>query len=257
VTTYQRRTYYEPVTTYRTSYYWEPVTSYRYSCYYDPCTCSYQQVAQPVTSYRLRSQCNAVTSYLERCQLVPVTTYRQSFYYEPVTTCCTTTVGAPVTTLPPSAEVIPGAGDQQQPQMQPQPMPGAGDRQVPQNQDSFRFQTPPPPKNGTDTSRQRQQAQPKLKLDRMVSRARHNVEGQVVQGQLEKPRPGAELLFVSTDGDVRRTATADQEGNFQVQLPAGGWLVYVRDEGGTPIFHTRIHVLGNETKQIKLVSPSK
>src|SRR5262245_21950821 len=66
VTSYRTSYYYEPVTSYRTSYYYEPVTSYRYSCYYDPCTCSYQQVAQPVTCYRLRSQCCPVTSYLQR-----------------------------------------------------------------------------------------------------------------------------------------------------------------------------------------------
>ena len=58
-------------------------------CYFDPCTCSYQQVATPVTSYRVRSRCNAVTSYLQRCQMVPVQSYRLSYYMEPVTTCCT------------------------------------------------------------------------------------------------------------------------------------------------------------------------
>src|SRR6185437_931035 len=96
VTTYRQSCYMEPVTTYRTSYYYEPCTSYRYSCYYDPCSCSYQQVAQPVTTYRLRSRCCPVTSYLQRCCLQPVTSYQQAFYYEPQTTCCQTTIGAPV-----------------------------------------------------------------------------------------------------------------------------------------------------------------
>jgi hypothetical protein len=107
VTTYRQSCYMEPVTTYRTSYYYEPVTTYRYSCYYDPCSCSYQQVAQPCTSYRLRSQCCPVTSYLQRCCLQPVTSYQQAFYYEPVTTCCTTSVGAPVAAVPGGAAVVP------------------------------------------------------------------------------------------------------------------------------------------------------
>ncbi len=103
VTSYRQSCYMEPVTTYRTSYYYEPCTSYRYSCYYDPCTCRYQQVAQPVTTYRLRSRCCPVTSYLQRCCLQPVTTYQQMTYYEPQTTCCTTTIGAPVAAPPASA----------------------------------------------------------------------------------------------------------------------------------------------------------
>ena len=105
VTTYRQSCYMEPVTTYRTSYYYEPCTSYRYSCYYDPCSCSYQQVAQPVTSYRLRSRCCPVTSYLQRCCLQPVTSYQQAFYYEPQTTCCQTTIGAPVAA--PGGEAVP------------------------------------------------------------------------------------------------------------------------------------------------------
>src|SRR5581483_1465895 len=55
-TSYQQRCYYEPVTTYQTSYYYEPVSSYRYSAYFDPCSCSYQQVATPVTSYQPRAK---------------------------------------------------------------------------------------------------------------------------------------------------------------------------------------------------------
>src|SRR5262249_61539307 len=70
-------------------YHIERVSSYRYSCLFYPCTCSYQQVATPVTSYQLRSQCNAVTSYLQRCQMVPVQSYRLSYRLKPVQTCCT------------------------------------------------------------------------------------------------------------------------------------------------------------------------
>ncbi len=106
VTTYRQSCYMEPVTTYRTSYYYEPCTSYRYSCYYDPCTCSYSQVACPVTTYRLRSQCCPVTSYLQRCCLQPVTTYQQMTYYEPQTTCCTTTIGAPIPAAPSCAPSV-------------------------------------------------------------------------------------------------------------------------------------------------------
>ena len=109
VTTYQTQSYYEPVTTYRTSYYYEPVTSYRYSCYYDPCTCSYQQVATPVTSQVLRAQSCPVQSYLQRCCQVPVTVQQKVCYWQPQTTCCTTTEGAPIyaPTSAPGAVAVP------------------------------------------------------------------------------------------------------------------------------------------------------
>jgi hypothetical protein len=109
VTTYRQSCYMEPVTTYRTSYYYEPCTSYRYSCSYDPCSCSYQQVACPVTTYRLRAQSCPVTSYLQRCCMQPVTTYQQVTYYVPQTTCCTTTIGAPIAAPSCAPSVAPAA----------------------------------------------------------------------------------------------------------------------------------------------------
>jgi hypothetical protein len=106
VTTYETRTYNETVTTYRTSYYWEPVTSYRYTSYYDPSSCSYRQQACPTTCYRLRSQCCPVQSVVARYCTVPVQSQRLVTYYEPQTTCCHTTIGAPVAAPPPGASVI-------------------------------------------------------------------------------------------------------------------------------------------------------
>ncbi len=110
VTTYRRSFYVEPVTTFKTSFFYEPVTSYRMSCKFDPCTCRYQQVATPCTSFRLRQQTCPVTSYLQRSCLQPVTTYQQMNYYVPETTCCNTTIGAPIPALPPGAMMGPGAG---------------------------------------------------------------------------------------------------------------------------------------------------
>ncbi len=156
VTSYRQTTYYEPVTTYRTSYYYEPVCSYRYSCYYDPCTCSYQQVAQPVTSYRLRAQCCPVTSYLQRCALQPVTTYQQMTYYEPVTTCCSTTVGAPVAALPPGAVAAPAAPPPAAPSVPPGPPPGTSEQPplAPQPPPPGTSEQPPaaPPPQGPPTT---------------------------------------------------------------------------------------------------------
>jgi hypothetical protein len=276
VTTMTTRTYYEPVTSYKTSYYYEPVTSYRYSCYYDPCSCSYQQVATPTTSYRLRSKCDPVTSYLQRTQCVPTTSYKLSYYYEPQTTCCQTTVGAPVAAIPQGAAVVAPQGGQIVPVPQAgvpgvgenpgaggQPRPGVGESPgVPQGSNSFRFrETPPPPMGGAGDSSRRQETPkapaynppPKVRLDRIVALPGHNIEGSVVQADYRTPRAGARLLFVSAKregGDL--TATADQQGHFRATLPAGGWLVYVRNREGTPVFQKRIELKDSEVRQVSL-----
>src|SRR5207249_2620781 len=78
-----------------------PVVSYRYSSYYDPCSCALQQVATPVTSYQLRAQSSPVQSWVQRCAQVPVTSYQKSCYWQPQTTCCQTSIGAPIPAGPP------------------------------------------------------------------------------------------------------------------------------------------------------------
>jgi hypothetical protein len=145
VTSYRQSCYMEPVTTYRTSYYYEPCTSYRYSCYFDPCTCRYQQVAQPVTTYSLRSRCCPVTSYLQRCCLQPVTSYQQMTYYEPQTTCCTTTIGAPVPAPPCGSAMAPANPQPAAPAAPMVPYPGVSGQQTAPPPGVSGQQTAPPP----------------------------------------------------------------------------------------------------------------
>jgi hypothetical protein len=278
VTTYRQSCYMEPVTTYRTSYYYEPVTTYRYSCYYDPCSCSYQQVAQPVTSYRLRSQCCPVTSYLQRCCLQPVTTYQQAFYYEPVTTCCTTSVGAPVATLPPGATATPGAaavpavpsvpspGVSSQPtnpppavsseegsppagQIQPQKYnSGYGDRppKMPLVPDNSSFRQPqlqaPVPVQPAAPARD-----PRVRFDRITAAPRSNAAGQVLRAD-RVPQAGARIVFVSADNNGKRQAvTTDAAGRFETTLATGTWRIYVSDVSGRLVYQQKVNVRTDES----------
>ena len=259
VTTYKQVTYYEPVTTYRTSYYYEPVCSYRYSCYFDPCTCSYKQVATPVTSYRLRSQCCPVTSYLQRCALQPCTSYQQVNYFEPVTTCCTTTVGPPVlgtapgatTTVPPSATESTGPSG-----TLPSGTPPTNSESQSPNTGRLR---PMPPAEG-NSFRQPQlkspapeQPGPNVRLERIVSLPSPNLSGQVVGNG--KPQPGARILLVSADkARTQQTVTADQKGKFEATLASGSWLVYVHGADGKPVFQDKVEVRDDAPRQVVLTS---
>src|SRR5262245_24575391 len=220
-TTYETRSYYEAVTTMQTSYYYEPVTSYRYSCYYDPCTCSYQQVATPQTCYQLRSKCCPVQSWVKRCCQVPVTTMQESFYLEPRTTCCTTTVGAPIPycnggpTGISGGAPAPAAGNPPNVIANPPPQQTAPPPQMPQIKDSFAPSGP----NVGNTSLQQQsqwqapatmvpssggntQSHPPVKLDRIVFGPESYVDGQIVRTDNE-PRPNVNVLFVSSDNGKR------------------------------------------------------
>jgi hypothetical protein len=274
VTCYQQKTFYEPVTTYQTSYYYEAVTSYRYSCYFDPCTCSYQQVATPTTCYQLRSRCNPVTSYLQRCQMVPVTSYRLSYYYEPVTSCSTTPCcnagGAPAVAAPALAApgaAPPGVGEQQQ---QLQPRPGVGENPGGGSRDSFfpSRETQPPPMNGAEGSSFRQPRlgvpgsppaapanQPKVHIDRIAYLPDHNVAGQIVRAEDRAPKAGARLLFVNADRDGdQQSVTSDGQGRFQTTLAKGTWLVYVRNQEGTPAFQKRLEIRESGNSEMQLTS---
>jgi hypothetical protein len=277
VTTYTQRSYYEPVTTYKTSYYYEPVTSYHYSCYFDPCTCQYQQVATPCTSYRLRSQCCPVTSYLLRCCYQPCTTYQQAFYYEPVTTCCQTTVGAPVTTLPagavatpPQVTTPPQVSD---PNTLPPYSPPKVDDGSTQTSESKRFNGnpntgPAMPKAFDESSRQPKLGSPqplapapvqtppasKARIDHIASQPAANVDGLVVKAD-HAPHAGAKLLFVSAERQgAQQSVTTDGHGRFQATLAAGGWLVYLHDDNGRPVFQEKLDVRDDEARTMTLVS---
>jgi len=283
VTTYTQRTYYEPVTTYRTSYYYEPVTSYRYSCAYDPCTCQYQQVATPTTSYRMRSQSCPVTSYMQRCQVTPVQSYQQAFYYEPVTSCCQTTVGAPVMTLPPGASMAPGSPAAAAPLPQvsepgatlpPYKPPTVSEGGNTTSSESNRFDRNPNPGPAMPKAIDESRRQPKLgspqpfapvpvatpepprvRIDRIASLPKANLEGNVVKATDKTPLSGAKLLFVSADRQgTQQTLTADGEGRFRTTLASGGWLVYVQDGEGRPIFHEKVDLRDGEPRTVTLVS---
>ncbi len=263
VTTYVSQSFYEPVTTTQTSYYYEPVTSYRTSFYYDSCSCSYQQVATPVTSYELRAKSCPVQSWVKRCAQVPVTALQESFYLEPRTTCCQTTIGAPI---PIGANGAPVFGNPPSVIANPAPQSGPPPQmpQMPQIKDS---QAPSGPNVGSTSLLQQSnwqapatiipqsnpQPHPQVKLERIVFGPESFVEGQIVRID-NAPRPNASVLFVSADNGNRETVTANNAGRFQVNLASGNWLVYVQGRDGTAQFHSKLSVQERQTARITVVN---
>jgi hypothetical protein len=263
------------------------VTSYRYSCYYDPCTCSYKQVATPVTSYALRAQTCPVQSWVQRCASVPVTTYQKSCYLQPQTTCCQTTTGPLIPTAAVGVEAngyinggaaaplnggaavavpqqpYPAQPQQPYPAQPPQiqvtpPQNGAPPtiRDIPPSGPNVgnmslsqpRFPTQQP--NGWQAApAQNRPAAPPVKLERIVFGPESYVEGQVARAD-NTLKAGATILFVSAQNGERHTATANATGQFHISLASGSYLVYVPGRDGTPLFHSRVNVAKNQPTRL-------
>lgn len=265
-TAYEPQTVTEKVTSYQTSYYLEPVTSYRVSCYYDPCTCSYRQCAQPVTSYRVRSQCCPVESWVSRCVMVPVTKQQTVAYLEPQTTCCQTTIGAPIPVpnggaagaapAPAAPSSPPNVSEFRSP---PVPAPGVSEsRELTPNSSSRPFDPYAAPKSfapQTDaTPRLGAPAPPapRLRPERIVSAPRYNVAGEVVRAD-ESGESGARLLFRRVDRpEESETVKADAKGRFRATLASGTWEVLTQSPEGRLVSHTRIQVREDEPKQVRV-----
>jgi hypothetical protein len=254
VTTYENKTVMEQVTTMQTSYYYAPVTTYRYSSYYDPTTCCYRQVAVPCTSYELRAKQCPVQSWVSRCVQVPVQGYQKVDYWQPVTTCCTTTVGAPVIGNPPG-QPLPAAPlpADMPPSIKGEKTPGTGM--------STPMYPPIEPINKTpNTSLPKlglplPASQPPVKLNQIAVGPDSRVEGQVVRSD-NSPKPSAKVLFVNASTGSRQSTNANTAGRFQVDLADGSWHVYLYGADDLPIYQNRIDVNGAQTRNVKLVSRS-
>jgi hypothetical protein len=277
VTTYETRTVQEQVTTYRTSYYYEPVVSYRYSSYYDSCSCSYTQVATPCTSYQLKAQSCPVQSWVSRCVQVPVQGYQKVDYWQPQTTCCNTTVGAPVYTQPqPAANppvvnppvVNPPPSSQEPPSIRGTITPGASSNNKMWEQYYPPIEKPEIRTNPGTTSWQPQlgapetiktnEPQPKpanVKLDRIAVGSNSVVEGQVARLD-NSPKANAKVLFVNALTSQKQTTYTNASGRFQTELPAGSWHVYLHGADDLPVYHSRVDVNGAQFRQVNLVSRS-
>lgn len=253
VTEYQRRSYYQPVTTNYTSYYYEPVTTYRYSTYYDPCTGCPQKVCTPCTSYQLRSKCNAVTSYVERCAMVPVTSLRPvtvrqpvvSYYYPPQPVCPPANSAAPA-----APATIPPAGPSVE-QLRENP-PSV----VPSNPGGETISPPNPPLPGASYPRTSPSGSPKIRPEKTVSRSSLiTVRGEVVMPDQLTPRSGARLVFMNASNQgEKKYATANQFGEFDIQLPAGHWYVYLGGADGKAVYHKQVNLGDRDTYDYKVVS---
>jgi hypothetical protein len=204
---------------------------------------------------------------VSRCVQVPVQGYQKVDYWQPQTTCCTTTLGAPIggTGPPPAIIPTPAPVPDMPPSISGTKTPGSG-MSEPKMYDRY---YPPIQKITPGASWQPQlglpvpvpvqpqapAAQPPVKLDRIAIGPDSHVEGQVVRSD-SSPKPSAKVLFIEASTGKRQTINANTAGRFQIDLTAGSWHVYLHGADDQPIYHSRIDLNGSQTRQVSLVSRS-
>jgi hypothetical protein len=62
------------------------------------------------------------------------------------------------------------------------------------------------------------------------------------------------VLFVDAAVGSRQTVTTNTSGRFDVDLPAGNWLVYLYGPDDIARFHSRIDVGATQSARVMLVN---
>jgi hypothetical protein len=290
VTTYRTSYYYEPVTSYRYSCYYDPC-SCSYQQVATPCT-SYTLRAQscPVQSYVQRCAQVPVTAYQKVCYWQPQTTCCTTTEGAPIYAPTSAPVAAPpVMAQPPAvtAAPVPAPVPAQPPQVQTAPSitpapnpPSISESRTPANGTSqpnnsmydryyprpMPLNTPAAPANPNATTMPPASWQPSnaaparpvpppppVKLDRIVVGPDAHVHGQVVKSD-NSPRSNARVLFVDAALGGRQTATTNNWGHFDIDLPAGNWLVYLYGPDDIARYHSRLDVNATQTARLTLVN---
>jgi hypothetical protein len=251
VTTMESRSFYEPVTTTQTSFFWEPVTTMQTSFYPDPCSCGGVVArSSPVTSFVLRQQSCPVQSWVQRCAQVPVTSFKQVFYLEPQTTCCNTTVGAPVPmgAAPPATSPTPSYSpppviDQQ--------------RQAPSGPNVGSTSNFPSGNCPTCTTANQPKSagawQPVVNLGGIAPEAGDLVQGQVVRND-RSPTSNAQVLFVNAATGTRHSITTNDAGRFNLALASGQYHVFLAGSNGSAAYHSQVNVDRKQANVLNLIN---
>ena len=230
----------------------EPQTTTRRSSYYNPATCRYEEFEDRQTNLVRKEVCETVTKIVERTRMVPTVEKRTVVAKRPVTTItqygpetheyqCNgcDLPGAPRGVAPPSVSaerLVP-------------PSASVGPRLGPQNvPQGLTNGTTPAPMAAPPATRPK----PAVNANTTGYARAALVSGEVVERDQATPRPGVKVIFTN-DAKQRIETTADAGGQFDADLPAGEWHVYLGTGTGKALFYKTVTV-GDAAKNLVLVS---
>ena len=227
------------------SYYYDPVTTYSRSSYRDPCTNECREVCVPKTCYVRKEECNTVMKAVERIRMVPTEVRRKvverrpvytQTYYGPAIRSYEDDCAAPSSTSPPQID------EYRSP--------------VPQSMPSNTIEPPYVPTNpASNQTRQSSPSQPKSNALTTSLEPTARLQGEVVASDQITPKGGVRVVFLNASNlEVRRYAEADRFGNFDLELPAGDWHLYLGTGNGQAVYQKKVNVVANDTRTFKVVS---
>ena len=230
------------------SYYYDPVTTYTRSSYRDPCTNECKDICVPKTCYVRKEQCNTVMKAVERMRYVPTEVRRKVVERRPV---YTQTFYGPATRRyedecdTPPAATPPRIDEFRSPL--PSTMPS----------DSNLIEPTLLPINPASNPTRRlspDRPQPNALTTSLESGTAH-LQGEVVAADRVTPKSGTRVVFLNAkDMQDRRYTEADRFGNFDLELPAGQWHLYLGTGGGQAVYQKLVSVQANDTRTFKVVS---
>ncbi|MFO0938744.1 MAG: hypothetical protein U0798_19755 [Gemmataceae bacterium] len=252
---YVQRTYYQPVTEWKAekylepvkvnerSSYYEPVTSYSYSSYYDPCSGECQRIATPHTEYRLKTQCNTSYKYVERTRMVPVQTLKPVTMMQPVVTYyypprrASGTIGGERLIDPSEIQGLQNA-------------PTAPQTEIERTGGSELIPNPGVP------------SKPPMNMPNGASRARtasfakaSALRGEVVANDRITPRGNTKVVLMNAaDGTTRKDTITNEFGEFNINVPAGEWHIYLGTGTGKATFHSTVKIAEGQTRDVTVAS---
>ncbi len=81
------------------------------------------------------------------------------------------------------------------------------------------------------------------------------LQGEVVASDRITPKGNVRVVFLNaSDMKDRRYTEADRFGNFDLELPAGDWHLYLGSGNGQAVYQKKVNVVANDTRTFKVVS---
>jgi hypothetical protein len=88
-----------------------------------------------------------------------------------------------------------------------------------------------------------------------AARTKALLRGEVVTSDRATPRPDTKIIFINAANEkVREEARTNAFGEFDVNLPAGEWYVYLGQGNGRAVYHKKLSVKSDDVRDMTLVS---
>lgn len=246
VTEYRYETFKVPVEVQVRKSFYEPVTRYRTSSYYDQCSGRCEKVDIPYTAYRLRTECGTETKMVEKTKKVPVEVTREFKMVQPVVTYY----------YPPRP--VSGSGRIVDDGMIEAENAGSNPNVEIERPNSKKIENPgvpavPPGNMPNNSNRNSGNGTSRVRTASRNSNAA--IRGELVEQDRITPKANSKLIFLNADDESKRIEVkTNQYGEFDTNIPAGDWYLYLGTGTGKAVYHSKLTMVEGQTRDVTVAS---